>query len=82
MARDLAPQSRPDLSSFNWEDPFLLETQLEEDERLIRDSAMAYAQEKLQPRVTDAFENEETDPEIFREMGEMGLLGTDRKSVV
>ena len=76
MARDLAPQSRPDLSSFNWEDPFLLENQLAEEERLIRDSAMAYAQEKLQPRVTDAFENEETDPEIFREMGEMGLLGT------
>ncbi|WP_299351144.1 acyl-CoA dehydrogenase [uncultured Shimia sp.] len=76
MSRDLAPQSRPDLSSFNWEDPFLLESQLEEDERMIRDSAMAYAQEKLQPRVTDAFDKEETDPEIFREMGQMGLLGT------
>ncbi len=76
MAKDLAPQSRPALASFNWEDPFLLETQLEEDERMIRDSARAYAQEKLMSRVTDAYENEETDPEIFREMGEMGLLGT------
>ncbi len=73
---DLAPQSRPELASFNWEDPFLLDAQLEEDERMIRDSAFAYAQEKLLPRVTDAFENEETDPAIFAEMGEMGLLGT------
>lgn len=76
MAHELAPQSRPELSSFNWQDPFLLEDQLAEDERMIRDSAFAYAQEKLQPRVTAAFANEETDPEIFAEMGEMGLLGT------
>ena len=76
MAKDLAPQSQPGLSSFNWDDPFLIETQLEDDERMIRDSARAYAEEKLQPRVTKAFSNEETDPEIFREMGKMGLLGT------
>lgn len=76
MSKDLSPQSRPDLSSFNWEDPFLIETQLEDDERMIRDSAHAYAQEKLQPRVTDAYANEQTDPDIFAEMGEMGLLGT------
>ncbi|MCK8462771.1 acyl-CoA dehydrogenase [Aliiroseovarius sp. S1339] len=73
---ELAPQSRPELSSFNWEDPFLLDGQLEDDERMIRDSAFAYAQEKLFPRVTEAFAKEETDPEIFAEMGEMGLLGT------
>ncbi len=72
----LKPKDNPSLSSFNWEDPFLLEAQLEEDERMIRDSARAYAQEKLQPRVTEAFANENTDPEIFREMGAMGLLGT------
>lgn len=76
MAKDLAPQSQPGLSSFNWDDPFLIEAQLDDDERMIRDSARAYAEEKLQPRVIRAFANEETDPEIFREMGEMGLLGT------
>ncbi|WP_371170760.1 acyl-CoA dehydrogenase [Aliiroseovarius sp. 2305UL8-7] len=73
---ELAPQSRPELSSFNWEDPFLIDAQLEEEERMIRDSAQAYAQEKLLPRVTEAFAKEETDPAIFAEMGEMGLLGT------
>ena len=76
MPKDLAPQSRPELSSFNWEDPFRLENQLTEDERMVRDSARAYCDEKLMPRVLTAFENEETDPEIFREMGSMGLLGT------
>ena len=76
MSQDLSPQSRPELSSFNWEDPFLIETQLSDDERMIRDSANAYAQEKLQPRVMDAFASEQTDPQIFAEMGEMGLLGT------
>ncbi len=76
MTDQLSPQSRPELSSFSWEDPFLLEDQLSEDERMVRDAARAYAQDKLQPRVTAAFANEETDPEIFREMGEMGLLGT------
>ncbi|WP_319547177.1 acyl-CoA dehydrogenase [Ruegeria conchae] len=72
----LRAKDAPELGSFNWDDPFRLSDQLEEDERLIADSARAYAQEKLQPRVTQAFQNEETDPEIFREMGEMGLLGT------
>ena len=76
MAKDLSPQSRPELSGFAWDDAFLMEDQLLEDERMIRDAARAYAEDKLQPRVTDAFANEETDPEIFREMGEMGLLGT------
>jgi len=72
----LKPKDAPDLSSFNWEDPFLLETQLEEDERMIRDSARSFAQEKLQPRIIEAYREEKADPGIFREMGEMGLLGT------
>lgn len=76
MAKDLAPQSKPDLGTFNWEDPLLLEAQLEEDERMVRDAARAYCNEKLAPRVNRAFESEETDPAIFAEMGEMGLLGT------
>ncbi len=60
---------------FNWEDPFLMESQLTEEERLVRDTTAAYAQEKLAPRVREAYANEETDPSIFREMGELGLLG-------
>jgi len=56
-------------------DPFLLDDQLEDDERMIRDSARAYAQDKLAPRIIDAFAHETTDPEIFREMGALGLLG-------
>ena len=61
--------------SFHWEDPLLLDTQLSEDERMIRDAAAEYAQGKLMPRVHDAYRNESTDPSIFREMGELGLLG-------
>jgi glutaryl-CoA dehydrogenase len=60
---------------FQWDDPFLLDAQLTEEERMIRDAARAYAQEKLMPRVKDAYAQEKTDPEIFREMGELGLLG-------
>jgi glutaryl-CoA dehydrogenase len=60
---------------FDWQDPLLLDTQLTETERLVRDSAHDYAQEKLMPRVREAFRHEKTDPEIFREMGELGLLG-------
>ncbi|WP_306114410.1 MULTISPECIES: acyl-CoA dehydrogenase [unclassified Roseovarius] len=72
----LKAKDAPDLGQFDWEDPFRLNDQLEEDERMIAESARAYAQEKLQTRVVKAFSNEETDPEIFREMGQMGLLGT------
>ncbi|HHU94330.1 MAG TPA: acyl-CoA dehydrogenase [Alcaligenaceae bacterium] len=61
--------------SFHWEDPLLLDAQLTEEERMVRDAAQAYAQEKLQTRVLNAFRNEQTDVEIFREMGELGLLG-------
>ena len=71
----LKPKDAPDLGRFDWEDPFRLNDQLSEEERAIRDAARAYAQDKLQPRVIDAFRDEVTDPEIFREMGEMGLLG-------
>ncbi|MEN2785258.1 acyl-CoA dehydrogenase [Sphingomonas qilianensis] len=63
------------MGQFDWADPFLLDDQLEEDERMIRDSARAYAQEKLAPRIVDAFQNEVTDVAIFREMGALGLLG-------
>jgi glutaryl-CoA dehydrogenase len=62
-------------AAFNWEDPFLLEQQLTEEERLVRDTARSYAQEKLAPRVREAYANETSDPSIFREMGELGLLG-------
>ena len=61
--------------SFNWQDPFLLDDQLDEDERLIRDAARAFATDKLLPRIEKAYLEEETDPDIFREMGESGLLG-------
>ena len=64
-----------DMARFDWADPFFLDDQLEDDERMIRDSARAYAQDKLAPRIVDAFQNETTDPEIFREMGAQGLLG-------
>ena len=60
---------------FNWQDPFLIEQQLSPDERMIRDAAHAYCQERLQPRVLEQFRHETTDPSIFREMGELGLLG-------
>ncbi|MBK5570661.1 acyl-CoA dehydrogenase [Ensifer sp. SSB1] len=62
-------------TQFQWDDPFLLDDQLTEDERMIRDTARAYAQDRLQPRVIDAYREESTDPEIFHEMGELGLLG-------
>ena len=65
----------PDLSSFDWEDPFRLANQLTEDERMLADAARAFAQDKLAPRVIRAYAEEKTDPGIFAEMGEAGLLG-------
>ncbi len=62
-------------ASFNWADPLLLDTQLTEEERMVRDAAAEYAQGRLMPRIHDAYRNETTDPTIFREMGELGLLG-------
>jgi len=61
---------------FVWEDPLLLSEQLSDEERMVRDAAHAYAQEKLLPRVTDALRNESSDPAIFRDMGSLGLLGS------
>ena len=75
MSHDLPAQSQPSLSSFSWDDPFLLDDQLTEEERMLKDAAATYAQEKLQPRITDAYREETVAPEIFPEMGEMGLLG-------
>ena len=71
----MADVTAPELGSFSWEDPFLLENQLSEEERLIRDTAAAYAQEKVQPRIIEAFAQEKVDPSVFAEMGETGLLG-------
>ncbi|MEY4214202.1 MAG: acyl-CoA dehydrogenase [Burkholderiaceae bacterium] len=62
-------------AQFNWQDPFLLDAQLTDDERMVREAASAYCQERLAPRVVEAFRAESTDPEIFREMGQIGLLG-------
>jgi len=70
-----ARKDAPDLDRFDWQDPFRLEDQLTEEERMLRDAARAFAQEKLQPRVVAAYREEKTDPGIFAEMGEMGLLG-------
>lgn len=67
---------RSDNVPFNWQDPFNLEEQLSEEERLVRDTAKQYSQEKLLPRVREAYQKEETDPEIFRELGALGLLGS------
>jgi glutaryl-CoA dehydrogenase len=68
-----APPAKP---TFAWEDPLLLEEQLTEEERMVRDSARAYAQDKLMPRVLQAHRQEHFDREILREMGSLGLLGS------
>ncbi len=64
-----------DKNAFVWEDPFLFDDQLSEDERMMRDAAASFAADKLAPRVEEAYLNETSDPAIFREMGEAGLLG-------
>jgi alkylation response protein AidB-like acyl-CoA dehydrogenase len=63
------------IASFTWDDPLLLDQQLTDDERMVRDAAKAYCQDKLQPRVLEAFLDEKTDPAIFHEMGELDMLG-------
>ncbi|CEJ10188.1 Acyl-CoA dehydrogenase [bacterium YEK0313] len=75
MAAQLKPKDRPELADFSWDDALQLNGQLTEDERLIRDAARSYAQEKLLPRVADMYLEEKTDRSIFNEMGEMGFLG-------
>ena len=62
-------------NKFNWDDPLLLDLQLTDEEKMVRDSAYRYAQDKLAPRVLESFRHEVTDKHIFREMGELGLLG-------
>jgi glutaryl-CoA dehydrogenase len=69
-----APIKKPK-AQFVWDDPLLLDQQLTQEERMVRDAAHDYAQGKLAPRVLDAFRNETTEPEIFREMGSLGMLG-------
>ncbi|MEP1231580.1 MAG: acyl-CoA dehydrogenase [Litorimonas sp.] len=71
----LSEKDRPELSNFAWEDPFLLNEQLTEDERLIKDSARAFADEHLAPKVIEAFADEVVDASIFKKMGDYGLLG-------
>jgi glutaryl-CoA dehydrogenase len=73
--RDWKAKERPDLSSYNWEDPFLFDDQLTEEERMVRDSAVEFANSNLRTRIEKAYLDEVTDPEIFREMGALGLLG-------
>ena len=68
--------SKSNWQSLNWKDPFLLDQQLNDDQRMVRDTAHQYAQDKLLPRVREAFRSEETDPSIFKEMGNLGLLGS------
>ena len=70
-----ARHTGPSLAPFDWADPFHLDRQLSEDERMVAESARAYAADKLMPRVTEAYLDEVVAPEIFAEMGEMGLLG-------
>ena len=71
----MATAPREKRPSFNWQDPLLLEEELSEDEKMVRDSARDYAQEKLLPRVQKAFREERFDPEIMVEMGKLGFLG-------
>ena len=65
----------PELASFLWEDPLLFENSISENERMLRDAARAFAEEKLKPRIINAYDNEQFDLKIFKEMGDMGLLG-------
>jgi len=71
----MATPPREKRPSFNWQDPLLLDEELSEDEKMVRESARAYAQEKLLPRVREAFREERFDREIMNEMGKLGFLG-------
>jgi len=72
---DLAEKDRPELASFQWDDPFLLDDQLTEDERLIKNSARSFCDEHLAPIVTQSFKDEIVDSSIIKKMGDYGLLG-------
>ncbi len=69
------PSHKTEKAQFHWDDPLLLNDQLTEDERMVREAAYEYCQSKLAPRILESFRHETTDPEIFREMGAIGLLG-------
>ena len=75
---ETAAPPRTQEAAFQWDDPFLLDDQLTEDERLIRDSVRAYAQEKLMPRILEANRHERFDREVISEMGELGYARPDR----
>jgi glutaryl-CoA dehydrogenase len=76
MGEALKAKDRPDgAAGFQWDDPFLIDDQLNDDERMIRDAAAAFAADRLAPRIEKMYLDEESDPSIFREMGEAGLLG-------
>ena len=62
-------------ATFRWDDPLLLDAQLSDEERMVRDAARRFAQDRLAPRVTEAFRHETADPSLFAEMGAVGLLG-------
>ncbi|MEX2199991.1 MAG: acyl-CoA dehydrogenase family protein, partial [Dongiaceae bacterium] len=70
-----AKQAAAAKPGFDWEDPLLLEDQLSEDERMVRDTARQYARDRLMPRVLEAFRHEKFDRSIMNELGELGLLG-------
>ena len=72
---DYRNKNNPDLSRFHWEDPLLFESSLNDAERMLRDGARAFATEKLIPKIVNSYDTEQFDPNIFTEMGNMGLLG-------
>lgn len=72
---EISAKDAPDLAGFDWQDAFLLEDQLSEDERMLRDAARAFAADKLAPRIIEAYREETVAPDVFREMGKIGLLG-------
>ncbi|MDA8647423.1 acyl-CoA dehydrogenase [Rhodobacteraceae bacterium] len=71
----ISTKDRPNLSSFDWQDPFNFSDQLTEEERMLQESVRGFAQNELQPRILNAYRNATVEPEIFREMGALGLLG-------
>lgn len=75
VSTPITAKDAPDMARFDWEDPLRLEDQLSEDERMLRDAARTFAETTLAPRVIEAYRDEVSDPGIFKQMGEAGLLG-------
>ena len=67
--------NKPELENFFWQDPFLLEKQLNEDDRMLRDAAAKFADKELRPSIVQVYRDEQVQPELFKKMGETGLLG-------